>query len=215
MVLLFLAAGFDFGLLAFLAAGAAVELLLLVDDEAAGDDFGFDALLLDLAVPLAAFFFGDAAFFLGLLALPADFGLAADFDAAGLAFLALDDAFFLLDAAAAAVVDDDELAVAGADAFVVVVALATGAMATFFAGFFAGEGERFRLVPLAAAALGLLAALFVAAFFGDLAEADFFLAAAFFFGAAAPNVKLPLAPVPFVCFIDLFFVPARNAVLRC
>jgi len=71
VALLFLAAGFDFGLLAFLAAGAPVELLLLVDD-----------LLLDFAVPLAAFFFGDAAFFFGLLALPPDFGLAFDFDAA-------------------------------------------------------------------------------------------------------------------------------------
>lgn len=216
MVLLFLAAGFDFGLTVFFAAVAVVELLLLVDDEAAVDDLALELLLLDLAVPLAAFFFGEAAFFFGLLALPADFGFAADFDleAAGLAFLAPDDALFLLGEAAAGA-EGVELVVgaAAAAAALVVDVLAVVEVATFFADdFFAGEGERFRLVP-PAAALGLLLDRLAAGFFVDLAVVDFFFAA--FFGAAAPILKLPLAPAPFVCFSDLFFVPARNADLRC
>jgi hypothetical protein len=78
---------------AFFAAGAAVLLLgavLEVVVEAAGaddveaalplDGLDFAALLLGFADPPAAFFFGDAAFFFGLLALPADFGLAAALD---------------------------------------------------------------------------------------------------------------------------------------
>lgn len=216
MVLLFLAAGFDFGLAVFFAAVAVVELLLLVDDEAAVDDLALELLLLDLAVPLAAFFFGEAAFFFGLLALPADFGFAADFDleAAGLAFLAPDDALFLLGEAAAGA-EGVELVVgaAAAAAALVVDVLAVVEVATFFADdFFAGEGERFRLVP-PAAALGLLLDRLAAGFFVDLAVVDFFFAV--FFGAAAPILKLPLAPAPFVCFSDLFFVPARNADLRC
>ncbi len=91
---------------AFLVAGAAVLLVFAVLDdvfEAAAvvddvveaalaavplDDLGFAALLLDFDDPLAAaFFFGAADFFFGLLALAADFGLAAalDFGLAGLA----------------------------------------------------------------------------------------------------------------------------------
>lgn len=215
MVLLFLAAGFDFGLAVFFAAVAVVELLLLVDDEAAVDDLALELLLLDLAVPLAAFFFGEAAFFFGLLALPADFGFAADFDleAAGLAFLAPDDALFLLGEAAAGAEDVELVVGAAAAAALVVDVLAVVEVATFFADdFFAGDGERFRLVP-PAAALGLLLDRLAAGFFVDLAVVDFFFAA--FFGAAAPILKLPLAPAPFVCFSDLFFVPARNADLRC
>jgi len=78
---------------AFFAAGAAVLLLGAVlevvveaagadDDEAALPLAGLDfaALLLGFADPPAAFFFGDAAFFFGLLALPAFFGLAAALD---------------------------------------------------------------------------------------------------------------------------------------
>jgi len=103
----------------------------------------------------------------------------------GLAFLAA--GFFLLGAAAAAGAagaDADELAVAGADA------LAT-AGAAFLAGFFDADGERFRLAPAAAAALGLLAAFLAAGFFADLA-AGFFLVTPFgfctdFFLAAAPD----------------------------
>jgi len=147
---------------AFFAAGAAVLLLAAVlevvveaagadDDEAAPavlplDGLDFEALLLGFADPPAAFFFGDAAFFFGLLALPAVFGLAAalDFGLADFAFLAPVDAFFLL-AGAVAVADGAAVVVGG----LAVVAAAT--VAGFLAdAFFVGEAERFRLlVPLA------------------------------------------------------------------
>lgn len=237
-----------FGLLAFLGAAAfrtffaagaaALEVVADAEDAAGADDevevavdLGFAALALLL---LAAFFFGAAAFFFGLLALPADFGLAAafDFGLAVVAFLALVDAFFLLALAEA-------VAVAGAAATEALAVDATAVAGFLAATSFVGEAERFRFVPPAAADFGLLddRAFFVvvpaafllppgvfdrllgfalAGFFAD--EAVFFLPAAevfFFAGAAAPNLKLPLAPTPLVCFNELFFVPARNADFRC
>lgn len=204
------------------------------------DALDFVALLLDFVDPPAAFFFGAAAFFFGLLALPADFGLAAlDFGLAAIAFLAPVDAFFLLALAAGVVaaalaVVDGLLAAA-----VVVAAVVVLAVAGFFAGaFFVGDAERFRLlVPLDDFGLLDERAFFVVAppvflvplgvfdRLRDLVEVvffvvvdDFFLPAdeTFFAGAVeAATLKLPLAPIPLVCFIDLFFVPARNADLRC
>lgn len=105
-------------------------------------------------------------------------------------------------------------------------------VATFLAGaFFAGEAERFRFVPVAD--LGLLDERAFVVFLlppgvfdrlRGLADADFFAGDDFFLPAAepffatdfeAPTLKLPLAPTPLVCFMDLFFVPARKADLRC
>ena len=121
-----------------------------------------------------------------------------------------------------------------------VLAVAAAVVAGFFAGaFFAGEAERFRLlVPVAA--FGLLDdrafLVFVPPVFllppgvfdrlRDVVVAVFFVVVArFFLPAAEPffavadvdaaNLKLPLAPTPFVCFNDSFFVPARNADFRC
>ena len=139
-------------------------------------------------------------------------------------------AFFLL-----AVVADEVAGAADALDVVAVEVVLEGEgvelVATFlFDAFFAGDAERFRLVP--AAALGLLderdffALLALAGFFAplglfdrlrDLAGADFFFPAAVFFAGEPdpPNLKLPLAPTPFVCFNEVFFVPARKADLRC
>jgi hypothetical protein len=191
----------------FFAAGAAALLLLLAAG-AAGDPVD--------GLGLAAFFFGEAAFFFGLFALLADFGFAADdFGLAVFAFFAPVDAFFLLAAGAGA---DAGAVDVVAGLFVVAAAVTVAAVAGFLFGAFVGDGERFRLVPLAD--FGLLdddaAFVFVpAAFFaGDF----FFLPAAdpfFFADAAPPTLNDPLAPAPFVCFKVLFFVPARKAVLRC
>jgi hypothetical protein len=222
---------------AFFAAGAALLVLLVGLDDALGaagaapavvplDDFGFGA----------AFFFGDAAFFFGLLALAADFGLAVfdfgfaafDFGLAVVAFFAPVDAFFLAGVAAGAVVDAGAVAAGALDAVAELLVAAAAAAVEAVAGFlldafFVGDAERFRFVPLADFGLLDEDAFFAAAFFG-LAEADFFAgdffflpaADAFLAGAAAPpTLKLPLAPTPFVCFKDLFFVPARKADLTC
>lgn len=136
---------------------------------------------------------------------------------------------------------DAELVVDALGVVAVVLAFAAGAgvvepVATFlFDAFFAGEAERFRLVP--AADFGLLderAFFVVLADFWlplgvfdrlrGLAAADFFAGEAFFFPAVEPfffaalaacTLKLPLAPTPLVCFNVLFFVPARKADLRC
>lgn len=154
----FLAAAF-FGLLAFLAAFGLLAFLVdlvAVDDDplaavVAEDDpeavadlvvflaFGFD-------VP-AAFFFGDAAFFFGLLALPAAFGLADPFDfglaaPAVLAFLVPDAFFFgVVVAELAAVVET-----AAVVPVLVVAAVLLLVVAAFFVTFLVGEAERFRLV---------------------------------------------------------------------
>jgi len=233
---------------AFLAAGAALLLAAVVDDEEAVVDgaevaaaaFPLDDFALDFDAPPAAFFFGAAAFFFGLLALPADFGLADALDfglAAGLAFLAPVDAFFLL---ALAAVEAVVAAAVAVGAFVVVAGLLAAAvvLAAFFAGaFFVGEAERFRLLaPLAdfvllddraffvLVPLAFLLPLGVFDRLRDLGFDDVLLAVVFFLPAAdepffdvddAANLKLPLAPTPFVCFNELFFVPARNADLRC
>jgi len=227
---------------AFFAAEAA--LLPLVDDafEAAVDDeaaaaAGFEVVALDFA---AAFFFGDAAFFFGLFALAPDFAFVAfDFGLAVLAFFAPVAGFFLL----AVVADDDAIAAGTLEVVAELLLPAAAAAATAGAGeavaaflldaFFAGDAERFRFVPVAD--FGLLAeGDFLPADFlpppgvfdrlRGLADADFFAGEAFFFPAAEPvfaavveecTLKLPLAPTPFVCFSDLFFVPARKADLRC
>jgi hypothetical protein len=207
------------------------------------DGFDFDVLLLAFDVPPAAFFFDDVAFFFGLLALLAGFALADPFDfgLAVLAFLAPVDAFFLLAPAAGVVAG--AVAVAGATVVVVdglLVAAVVLVVAAFFAGFLVGEAERFRLlVPLDD--FGLLddGAFFVLVppvfllppgvfdrlrdfvaddvLVVDFLVVDFFFVPADepFFDGDAANLKLPLAPTPFVCFNVLFFVPARNADLRC
>lgn len=232
-----------FGLFAFFVVAlfrvffAARATLLNVVVEAAVANFDLVTLVLDL--PVAAFFAG-AALFLGLFAFAADFGLADAFDLglaarAGLAFLAPVDAFFLLALAAAGVAG-------GAEAAALVVGLlfvGAATVAVFLAdAFFAGEADRFRLVP-ALAAFGLLddRACFVPlpvrfllppGVFDrllGLALVDFFVADAFFFvppeeaifvaADNAASLKLPLAPTPLVCFNVLFFVPARKAALRC
>jgi len=238
------------GLAALLVDVLAALVVEAADGAAAADavvddlvDF-FAALLfafgLAFDAPAADFFFGDAAFFFGLLALalPAAFALVGAFafglaDPAVLVFLALLVAFFLVAAAAAEAVGAAEEA-----AFVVVaVLLVVLALAAFFVGaFFVGEAERFRLLA-APVDFDLLddRAFFVfvpAAGFlvppgvfdrlrgfdaVDFLPVDFFLPPddALFFGAVAFNLKLPLAPIPFVCFNVLFFVPARKADLRC
>lgn len=218
---------------AFFAAGAEEVLLLLfplfddvlevvaavVVDELADeavDDFDFDVLL-------AAFFFGDAAFFFGLLAFVPDFGLAAAFDLglAVLAFLAPVDVFFLL---AVEVVADEVGVVVGELAVDVVLDEAVEVVvevAAFLADL-VGEAERFRFVPLAD--LGLLderaleVVLLPLGVFDrlrDFVDVFFLPADEAFFGEDEPTLKLPLAPTPLVCFNELFFVPARNADLRC
>jgi hypothetical protein len=222
---------------AFFAAGAA--LVAGLDDivEAAlvaVEDFDLVAALLDFFAPPVAFFFVDVAFFFGLLALPADFALAVP---AVLAFFALAGAFFLLAVAAGAVAAAVEV---GAVVFAVVELLEAAAaaaavvavVATFFAdAFLAGEAERFRFVPVAdfgllddELAFVVFAALGVFERLRDFVVEDFFVVDVFFFPAAEPffavpadecNLKLPVAPTPFVCFIDLFPVPVRKADLRC
>jgi len=148
-------------------------------------DLDFERLLLDFDAPPAAFFFGDAAFFFGLLALPADFGLAA------VAFFAPVDALLLLALAAGAAA----VAEAVVELLVPVVAVV---VAAFFGAAFFGEAERFRLVPadfglLAERAVLVLAAPGVFDRLRDL-DADGFLAAV----------------EPLVCFDDRFFAPARD-----
>jgi len=122
----------------------------------------------------------------------------------------------------------------------VAAAAAVVVVAAFFAGaFLVGEAELFRLVPVDD--FGLLDELaffvFVPPVFllplgvfdrlRGLVVDDFFVVVVDFFflpadeaffgfvGADEFNLKLPLAPTPLVCFNDLFFVPARNADLRC
>jgi hypothetical protein len=219
-------------------AAAGVE---AVDDEAAAvpvDDLAapFDELLFDFDVP-ADFFFGDAAFFFGLLALPlpAPVGLAGAFDVglavrAVVAFLALVVAFFLAALAAGAAAVDEALVLVVVGVLVLILTLA----AFFVDAFFVGEAERFRLfappvdLPLLddRAFFVLLPPDFllppgVFDRLRDLVEVDFVVVVFFLpadeplFFNAVPNLKLPLAPIPFVCFNELFFVPARNADLRC
>lgn len=205
--------------------GAAVE-------AADGTAAAFIGLDLDFDAP-ADFFFGDATFFFGLFALraPAAFGLAAafDFGLAVLAFFAV-VAFFLVAVEAAAGAGAGDVAVVTVVAVAVVLAFAT----FFGAAFFVGDAERFRLVapPAALALLGDRAffVLVPAGFLLPLGVFDrllgfdevdflvpvFFLPAAdALFVAGAANLKLPLAPTPLVCRNVSFFVPARNADLRC
>ena len=131
---------------------------------------------------------------------------------------------------------------AGVGAGTLAALLTLVAGAAFLAGaFFAGDGERLRLLVVDFAFDGDDAAFFFGAtdFFaapGDfdrlrdfdaagffvvfvvaVADFAFFLPAADerFVGAAPDNLKLPLAPTPLVCFNVLFFVPARSADLRC
>jgi hypothetical protein len=105
-------------------------------------------------------------------------------------------------------------------------------VATFLAdAFLAGEAECFRFVPVAdfgllddELAFVVFAALGVFERLRDFVVEDFFVVDVFFFPAAEPffavpadecNLKLPVAPTPFVCFKDLFPVPVRKADLRC
>lgn len=243
-----LAAGF-FGLLAFLVVALLraflAGLAALLDEELAAGAVALVAeaadgvtAFVDFDLELAAaFFFGAAAFFLGLFALLAlaAFGLAAalDFGFADLAFLAV-VAFFLV-ALAAGVAATGAAGAAEALASVVTIALVL-ALATFFiVTFFVADAERFRLAAPPAALLLLDDRAFLVgeppAFLvptgvfdrlRGLADGDFFAAAFFLvpaadalFAAGTANLKLPLAPTPLVCFSDLFFVPARNADLRC
>jgi len=184
----------------FFAAGAA--LLAVLDDgfEAAAVDDDVEAALdavdfLAFDAP-AAFFFGDAARFFGLLALPADFVLPAlDFGLADLAFFAPVDAFFLPALAAGA-------AAAGA-AVAAVESLGAAAVvgAAFFTAFF-GEAERFRLVPVAD--------------FGLLDErAVFGLAALGVFDRLRLGADLLPADEPLALLADFFLPPARKAALTC
>jgi len=246
----FLLAAPFFGLLAFFVVALLRAFLAgfaaLLDEEVAGaeaaalavpvDDDAVAFLAFAFVLP-AAFFFGEAAFFLGLLALalPAALGLAAafDFGFADLAFLAV-VAFFLVAAAVVAVAVAGAVAVDEALASVAAVALVL-ALATFFvAAFFVGDAERFRLVAPPAdfpllderaffvdEPLVFLLPLGVFDRLRDFVDEDFFAVAflvpaadALFFAGVA-NLKLPLAPTPLVCFNDLFFVPARSADLRC
>ena len=131
---------------------------------------------------------------------------------------------------------------AGVAAGTLAALLTLVAGAAFLAGaFFAGDGERLRLLVVDFAFDGDDAAFFFGAtdFFAapgvfdrlrDFDAAGFFVVfvvvvAVFafflpvaderFVGAAPDNLKLPLAPTPLVCFNVLFFVPARSADLRC
>jgi hypothetical protein len=220
-------------------AGAA--LLLLVE----GLDGALAAVALPVDplddLGLATFFFDDVVFFFELLGLPADFGFAVldlglaafDFGLAVLAFFTPVDAFFLLGVAAGAVADAGAVAVGALDVVAgllvvaaAVVVVVVVAVATFLFDAFVGDAERFRFVPLVD--FGLLDDdvffVFVPAGFFVLVDADFFAGDFFFLpaadpfvfvGADAPTLKVPLAPTPFVCFKDLFFVPARKADLIC
>jgi len=207
--------------------GFLAALLLPVLDEVveagAADDEVVDAALLavpvdDLVVLLldfdalpAVFFLGDAAFFFGLFALPADFGFAV------VAFFAPVAAFFFVALAAELVADVPAVVVV-----VVVVelfvseaeAVVEAAVATFLVeAFLVGDAERFRFVPVADFDLvddrdfepvDVLLPLGVFDRLRDVAEADLFAGAFFFVPAAEaglpPTLKLPLAPAPFVCF---------------
>ncbi len=137
----------------------------------------------------------------------------------------------MLGVAAGAVADAGAVAVGALDVVAgllvvaaAVVVVVVVAVATFLFDAFVGDAERFRFVPLVD--FGLLDDdvffVFVPAGFFVLVDADFFAGDFFFLpaadpfvGADAPTLKVPLAPTPFVCFKDLFFVPARKADLIC
>jgi len=226
-------------LVVFFAGFAALVVVVLA--VTAGDDAAAAVVVEGLAAvffafdALAAFFFGAAAFFFGLLAFafPAALGLAdpLDFGLAVVAFFVTGAFFFV---ALAVEVFAGAVAAAAVAPVLVVVALLLVVTAFFVVAFLVGEAERFRLVPPAAdfdllderaffvvVPLAFLLPLGVFDRLRGLAEVDFFEvrffppvdAADFFVGVA--NLKLPLAPTPFVCFNVLFFVPARKADFKC
>ena len=149
------------------------------------------------------------------------------------------EVFFLVVTAAVGVPSSTETVVAERVATALGLLLLTMATAAFFFDvFFVGDEERCRLLaPFAAFVLldeRALVVFFVLAAFLLPLEAferlrplpvDDFLFVDFFFLPAderfvdddddEPNLKLPFAPTPFVCFNVLFFTPARNAALRC